>query len=101
MSYTRQIGNAIITVVCISNPKYTYQEYYKEIECMIVNDGYKPKTSMDNLVVMLVLSFDCDDNYGDYDEESGCGGYGDSFTMEGLRQYIEDSGGYAEFDYWC
>ena len=48
---------------------------------------------------MIILMFDCCDNYGEYDEESGCGGYGDEFTIEGCKRYVEDSGGFKEFDY--
>ena len=47
------------------------------------------------------LSFDCDDNYGEYDEETGFGGYGTEFTLEECFRYIEESGGYKEFDYYC
>ena len=50
---------------------------------------------------MIILAFDCDDNYGEYDEESGCGGYGESFTLEKCFEYVENSGGYSEFDYYC
>ena len=60
---------------------------------------YTPKTSIEHLVHMIILMFDCCDNYGEYDEESGCGGYGDEFTIEGCKRYVEDSGGFKEFDY--
>jgi hypothetical protein len=50
---------------------------------------------------MIILSFDCDDNYGEYDEETGFGGYGKEFTLEECSRYVEESGGYEEFDYWC
>ena len=73
----------------------------KDIEQKILTDGYKPKTSMENLIKMIVLYFDCDDNYGEYNEETGFGGYGEGFTLEECFRYIEDSGGYAEFDYEC
>jgi hypothetical protein len=56
---------------------------------------------MDNLISMIILSFDCDDNYGEYDEEVGCGGYGEEFTLEECFRYVEESGGYREFDYYC
>ena len=97
MSYTRN-G---ITVICKSNPEETYAMYYSDIEKKIAADGYKPKTSMENLIKMLILSFDCDDIYGEFDAESGCGGYGEGFTLEQCFQYIEDSGGYKEFDFYC
>ena len=101
MSYTRQVGNMTVFVECASNPEGTYATYYKDIESKIIADGYKPKTSMDNLISMIILSFDCDDNYGEFDEETGFGGYGDGFTLEECYRYVEESGGYAEFDYEC
>lgn len=66
----------------------------------ICESGYTPKTSIEHLVHMIILMFDCCDNYGAYDEESGCGGHGEEFTIEGCKQYVEDSGGFAEFDYY-
>lgn len=101
MSYTRNVGDMIIHIVCTSNPEETYAEYYNDIKQKIVADGYKPETTMDNLVSMIILSFDCDDNYGEYDEETGLGGYGKEFTLEECFRYIEESGGYREFDYYC
>lgn len=83
----------------MSSPADTYIVYYSDIENQIKADGYTPKTSMSNLIAMLVLYFDCEDNYnhGDGDEE----GYGDEFSMRGLLQYVEDSGGWSEFDHYC
>lgn len=96
MSYTRN-G---ITVICKSNPEINYARYYSDIEKKIIADGYTPKTSMENLIKMIILYFDCDDNYGEFDAESGCGGYGDGFTLEQCFHYIEDNGGYEEFDFY-
>ena len=101
MSYTRKVGDMTIFVDCICNPEATYEEYYDDIKKKIVADGYIPKTTMDNLISMIVLSFDCDDNYGEYDEETGFGGFGNEFTLEGCFDYIESCGGYTEFDYYC
>lgn len=93
MSYTRN-G---ITIICKSNPEAKYARYYSDIEKKIIADGYTPKTSIENLISMIVLSFDCDDNYGEFDAESGCG---DGFTLKQCFQYIEDNGGYEEFDFY-
>ena len=101
MSYTRQIGNMTVFVNCASNPETTYEMYYKDIEKKIIADEYEPETTMDNLISMIILSFDCDDNYGEYDEETGFGGYGEEFTLEECFRYVEESGGYREFDYYC
>lgn len=101
MSYTRQVGDMTISVCCTSNPETTYAKYYNDIERKIIADGYKPETTMENLIKNIVLIFDCDDNYGEYDEETGFGCYGEEFTLEECFRYIEESGGYREFDYYC
>ena len=67
----------------------------------ILEQGYTPKTTIENLVEMIIAYFDCSDNYGEYDSETGCGGYGEDFTIESCKQYVEDSGGIQEFDYYC
>lgn len=101
MSYVRKVGNMTVFVDCISDPEANYEAYYKAIEQKILADGYEVKTSMENLITMIILSFDCDDNYGEYDEETGYGGYGNEFTLEECFRYVEESGGYTEFDYYC
>lgn len=65
----------------------------------ILEKGYTPKTTIENLVEKIILHFDCPDNFGDYDEETGFGGYGECFTIEECKRYVEDSGGIEEFDY--
>lgn len=97
MSYITRNG---IMIFCKSNPEAEYRRYYSDIERKIIDDGYSPKTSMENLIKMIILYFDCDDNYGEFDAELGCGGYGDGFTLEQCFQYIEDNGGYEEFDFY-
>lgn len=101
MSYVRKVGDMTVFVNCVSNPELNYNEYYKEIERKIIDDNYSPKTSMESLISMIILSFDCDDNYGEYDEETGCGGYGNGFTLEECFRYVKELGGYEEFDYEC
>lgn len=101
MSYVRKVGDMTVFIDCASNPELTYIVHYKDIEKKIIDDGYKPKTTMDNLISMIILSFDCDDNYGEYDEETGMGGYGSEFTLEECFLYVEECGGYTEFDYYC
>lgn len=101
MSYVRQVGNITLFVNCASNPEATYETYYKDIEKKIIADGYKPETTMGQLIRMIILSFDCDDNYGEYDKEAGCGGYGSEFSLKECFRYVEECGGYREFDYYC
>ena len=66
----------------------------------IVNSGYSPKTSLEHLVDMIILIFDCPNSFGEYDEESGCGGYGEEFTVDECKRYVEEHGGFKEFDYF-
>lgn len=78
---------------------------WKKCDCdhlaeWIISRGYTPKTSIENLVEMIILHFDCSDNYGEYNHETGCGGYGDYFTFERCMDYVDDSGGFEEFDYF-
>ena len=106
MSYTNLVKDAdgnvtmAVHVICKANPQGTYDKYAKDIEKRIINDGYIPKTTMDNLICHVILSFDCDDNYGEFDEETGFGGYGKEFTLKECFNYVEDSGGWREFDYY-
>lgn len=101
MSYTRNFGDMTVFVNCICNPEATYAENYNDIERKIIADNYNPVTTMDNLIEKIILSFDCDDNYGEYDEETGFGGYGNEFTLEECFRYVEECGGYREFDYYA
>lgn len=84
----------------MSNPEATYVTYYPEIEKKIRSDGYMPKTSMENLIAMSVLYFDCPDNYGEYNPETNSGGYGNEFTLDEFFNYIYDIG-WEAFDYYC
>ena len=100
MSYTVKSGDITAFIDCASNPSRNFEMHYNDIKNKIVADGYNPKTTMNNLISMIVLSFDCDDNYGEYDEETGFGGYGEQFSLEKCFRYIEECGGYREFDYY-
>lgn len=65
----------------------------------IIGKGYQVKTTIENLVYMIIAHFDNPDNFGEFDEETGFGGYGESFTVEECKRYVEESGGFREFDY--
>ncbi len=107
MSYTNTIKNdngqvlMNVHVICKSDPQGTYDKYHNLIENRIKTDNYTPKTDMDNLIRMVILSFDCDDNYGEYDPKTGMGGYGNEFTLDECFRFVEESGGWSEFDYYC
>ena len=77
-----------------------YANYPKEKWCdydhmavWIRESGYQVKTNMENLITMIFAHFDS------YNED--CEEYGEYFTIEGCKQYVEDSGGLKEFDYYC
>jgi len=59
----------------------------------IKSTGYEVKTTIENLVYIIIASFDY--------EESDDREYGNEFTVDGCIRYIEDSGGLAEFDYYA
>lgn len=84
----------------MSNPQATYDIYYDDIKKKIIDDGYIPETTMENLIAMAVLHFDDPDNYGEYNPENGCGGYGDEFTLDEFFRYIDEHS-WEEFDYYC
>ena len=106
MSYTNYIKdengqiNMVVNVICKGDPEHTYNKYHKQIEEKIIADGYTPETTMENLISMVILYFDCDDNYGEYDPTTGYGGYGDGFTLDECFRYVSESGGWKEFDYY-
>lgn len=85
------------------NPRLHKKEWcdYDWLAKWIVDSGYKVKTTIENLVHMIILHFDCCDNYGEYDPETGFGGYGESFSLTECKRYVEESGGFSEFDYYC
>ena len=97
--YTREIGNLKIHVNCVADPEKNYEAHYDEIKAAIAASGYVPEYGMENLIQKVVLMFDCDDNYGEYDESTGMGGYGNEFTISGLLEYVRDNGGWKEFDW--
>ena len=76
-----------------------YQEFYDEIRTAVEKSGYKVKTSMDNLIINAIAYFDNEDNYGEYDPETCRGGFGDGFTVSGLLDFVDASGGWENFDH--
>ena len=49
-----------------------------------MDDGYFPRTDIKNIVEMVLA-------YYDYDND---------FNIDECFEYVEDSGGWKEFDYW-
>ena len=67
--------------------------------------GYKPKTSMLNLITMVLNYFsgqleDSGMEYYDIEDERR---YPDTLMIfiPDVEAYVEDHGGLKEFDYWC
>ena len=73
----------------------SYTDYPTEKMCdydymaiWIREQGYEPKTTMENLITMMFLHFegDCEDS-------------GEEFTVDGCKQFVRESGGIELFDY--
>mgnify|MGYP004474932491 CR=1 FL=1 len=81
-----------------------YNTYPKEKWCdydymaaWIREQGYKPKTSMENLITMILLHYisEVEDGESSYDTENG---NFDGTYIEAVQVYVQDNG-LAEFDY--
>lgn len=82
-----------------------YSTYPKEKWCdydymaaWIREQGYEPKTDMENLVTMILLHYECEieDGESDYDTENG--NFDGTYT-EAAQTFVMDNGGLVEFDY--
>ena len=82
-----------------------YSTYQKEKWCdydymaaWIREQGYEPKTNMENLITMILLHDECEieDGESEYDTENG---NFDGTYIEAVQTYVQDNGGLAEFDY--
>lgn len=67
----------------------------------IVSSGYKPQTSIENLTVMTILHYD-----GALEDEVKRGYYAidenpytPMINVDDVAAFVEDSGGFNEFDY--
>ena len=81
-----------------------YSTYPKEKWCdydymaaWIKEQGYEPKTDMENLITMILLHYECEieDGESDYDTENG---NFDGTYIEAVQTYVQDSG-ISNFDY--
>ena len=86
-------------------PEKDYSKYPKEKWCdydhicmAIREDGYVPKTDMENLITMIFLYFDNPDieDYGYKRVDNN--GY---FNIKECIEYVKESGGWSEFDYYA
>ena len=71
---------------------YPVEEWcdYDHMAVWIRKSGYEVKTNMENLITIIFLHYE-----GELEET------GDEFSIEGCKQFVEESGGLAEFDYYC
>ena len=81
-----------------------YSTYPKEKWCdydymaaWIREQGYEPKTDMENLITMILLHYECEieDGKSDYDTYNG---NFDGTYIEAVQTYVQDNG-LVEFDY--
>ena len=89
--------------------RWTYEPNTpKEKQCdmdrvaeLILDSGYKPKTNLENLICMLISSFESETEdsssefFPTYDFETMM------INIDGLKAFVEASGGFKEFDYEC
>lgn len=82
-----------------------YSTYPKEKWCdydymaaWIREQGYEPKTDMENLITMILLHYESEieDGKSSYDTENG--NFDGTYT-EAAQAFVMDSGGLVEFDY--
>ena len=68
---------------------------------MIMEDGYKPKTDLENLIIMVLLLFESETEdsssefFPTYDFETM------AINADGLKRFVYASGGWKEFDYYA
>lgn len=81
-----------------------YNTYPKEKWCdydymaaWIREQGYEPKTDMENLITMILLYYECEieDGESDYDTENG---KFDGTYIEAVQTYVQDNG-ISNFDF--
>ena len=81
-----------------------YSTYPKEKWCdydymaaWIREQGYEPKTDMENLITMILLYYECEieDGESDYDTENG---KFDGTYIEAVQTYVQDNG-ISNFDF--
>ena len=88
-----------------------YKDYPKNKWCdydyvanWIMDLGYKPKTSIKNLVEMIVIHYDgylIDEDVEYYIDGKTESENGAMISIEDISCFVEDNGGLREFDYYC
>ena len=70
---------------------------YDHMAVWIRKSGYEVKTNMENLITIIFLHYEGELYDGEWEE----GETDKVFTIEGCKRFVEESGGLAEFDYYC
>ena len=73
-----------------------FLQILKNFEGFTLEQKYKIKTTMENLITMVFAHYESaleDEQY--YNE----GEY--EFTIDGCKEFVESCGGLEEFDYYC
>ena len=80
-----------------------YNKYPKEKWCgydyiavWIRDNGYEPKTTMENLITMIFLHYE-----SALESEEFYGKENYEFNIDCCKEYVLMSGGFKEFDYYC
>ena len=60
---------------------------------LICESGYEIETDIENLVTMVWLYYDDPDTRKEYEQEST--------WLDGCMNFVRDSGGFKEFDYYA
>ena len=75
------------------------------VAAWIRSTGYEPKTSMENLINIILNYYDYDEFHedGNYYAVPDNRSYPDNLMIfiPDVEAYVEDNGGLSEFDYWC
>lgn len=81
-----------------------YSTYPKEKWCdydymaaWIREQGYEPKTDMENLITMILLYYECEIEDGESSYDTGNGNF-DGTYIEAVQTYVQDNG-ISNFDY--
>lgn len=84
------------------NTKMTKMCDMDYIAKMVEANGYEPMTTMENLVTMIMLSYqgylqDEEVEFYSVENDPECW----HINVEDVECYIDENGGFSEFDYYC
>ena len=97
---TQEARNKLLNIANNINENWIYKSNKPEREkcdCdrladWIIQQGYKPKTSIENLVRVILTYYDRPVNFGINDD------WGNHYSLKGCINYIKDRGGIKYYD---